>query len=100
MDKVKEQLNEEQLDVFNNLIEDIKDPAVRQVSLMGYAGTGKTYLLSKLVQATTLKVAMSAPTNKAVKVLMDNREELSSRVMYSTIHKLLALRLSWVYPKS
>ena len=38
-------------------------------TLSGYAGTGKTTVVSKLVAALDAKVLVSAPTNKAVDVL-------------------------------
>lgn len=40
--------------------------------LEGYAGSGKTFLVSRLLGALTgLKIAVAAPTNKAVRVLRD-----------------------------
>lgn len=40
--------------------------------LEGYAGTGKTFLVARLLSALTgLKIAVAAPTNKAVRVLRD-----------------------------
>lgn len=40
--------------------------------LEGYAGTGKTFLVARLLGALTgLKIAVAAPTNKAVRVLRD-----------------------------
>lgn len=96
----KKTLNEEQSKVFDDLIAYIKgETDANYFSVIGYAGTGKTYMMSKVVQATKCKVAMTAPTNKAVKVLMDNRTDMDSRVQYITIHKLLALKMQWVYPK-
>lgn len=44
--------------------------------LEGYAGTGKTYLVARLLQALpalgACRVAVAAPTNKAVRVLKDS----------------------------
>lgn len=97
--KARETLNEEQGAVFDSLIEFVRDPDREFAVLIGYAGTGKTYTLSKFIQATKCKVAMSAPTNKAVKVLMENRSDMDSRVQYTTIHKLLALTLKTIFPK-
>lgn len=99
IEKARETLNEEQKAVFNSLIEFVRDPDKEFAVLVGYAGTGKTYTLSKFIQATKCKVAMTAPTNKAVKVLMENRGDMDSRVQYTTIHKLLALTLKTIYPK-
>lgn len=44
--------------------------------LEGYAGTGKTYLVAALLGALTgLRIAVAAPTNKAVRVLRDKLVE-------------------------
>lgn len=64
--------------------------------LEGYAGTGKTYLTSMVTEwilhNTGQKVAVTAPTNKAVKVLKDAGLFTDSNLEYSTIHSLLGLR--------
>jgi len=97
--KARKTLNEEQSLIFDNLISIAKKAKGGYYVIIGYAGTGKTYLISKFIEALECKVAMTAPTNKAVKVLMDNRSETNNQVEYATIHKLLALSLRWVYPK-
>lgn len=67
--------------------------------LRGYAGTGKTYLLKKLIQHlgkrnSRIRIAMTAPTNKAVNVLSagDELKECRHMVCFETIHKLLGLQ--------
>lgn len=118
--KAIETLNEDQLKVFVQIMGFLQNPDPEKAaffSLRGYAGTGKTYLIGKVAHCIDGQVAVSAPTNKAVKVLSDNREDLEGRVdlldpddvldnaikksniNYATIHKLLALRVKWVYPK-
>jgi len=64
----------------------------------GYTITHNTYLVSKIIEAldTNVKVAMTAPTNKAVKILADNGANIKAD--FATIHKLLALRVKWLYP--
>jgi len=58
--------------------------------LMGFAGTGKTYLTQYLGNALKDKnCAFVAPTNKAVKVL----EENMPNHICTTIHKMLNLKL-------
>jgi exodeoxyribonuclease-5 len=99
VDEAKSTLNEDQLKSFNGIVEFLSNPKKELVTIIGYAGTGKTYLISKIVSAVQGKVAMTAPTNKAVKVLADNRDENMRAVTYATIHKLLALKMKWVYPK-
>ena len=105
-------LNEDQMKAFIEMMEFLQDPEKEYFSLEGYAGTGKTYLLGKVVQCIDGAVAMSAPTNKAVKVLYEHRGEFgdlnetraegeakkNNNVSYATIHKLLALRVQWTRP--
>lgn len=50
--------------------------AAKLAVLEGYAGTGKTYLVARLLGALPgLKIAVAAPTNKAVRVLRDKLVE-------------------------
>lgn len=66
------------------------------ICILGYAGTGKTFTMTKLIRyfIQTLKknVAITAPTNKAVKVLKDNTEFIHSKMEHLTIHKLFGLK--------
>jgi hypothetical protein len=64
--------------------------------LKGYAGTGKTYLVKRFVEHICAKfpyrkIAITAPTNKAVQVLLSKREFKGRNVQYQTIHSLLGL---------
>lgn len=72
----------------------VGDHGAAMMTLAGYAGTGKTTLVAKLVRdlADSLVIAIAAPTNKAVGVL---REKIGddSRVDYGSIHSFLGLRL-------
>lgn len=65
------------------------------ILLQGYAGTGKTYLVNSFVEYIVsvmgMKVAITAPTNKAVKVLKDSADYEDASLQYCTIHKLLGL---------
>lgn len=66
------------------------------MTLEGYAGTGKTTLVSHLIKNIDRKVvrriAVAAPTNKAVKVLIKNLgEDIGAE--YGSIHSFLGLRL-------
>lgn len=97
--KAKSTLNEDQLNAFDGIEKFLLDSKKSMTTIIGYAGTGKTYLISKIVSATRGKIAMTAPTNKAVKVLADNKTPELAGVAYATIHKLLALKLNWVFPK-
>jgi exodeoxyribonuclease-5 len=65
---------------------------VPYIVLKGYAGTGKSFVLNTVLNALkypSYKVAMSAPTHKAVKIL-----KRSSEIPYffKTIHSLLRLK--------
>jgi energy-coupling factor transporter ATP-binding protein EcfA2 len=63
--------------------------------LVGYAGTGKStivFLLVKILVATGKRVALTAPTNKAVGVLQRMAAEHGvTNVEFFTIHQLLGL---------
>jgi len=61
--------------------------------LEGYAGTGKTTLVGTLVDlllSQGYKIAVTAPTNKAVSVLL---EKVPNASLHATIHSLLGLSL-------
>jgi exodeoxyribonuclease-5 len=69
----------------------------KMLALHGYAGTGKTFAISRTIEDLLVKypegkIAITAPTNKAVKVLRDNFEVDSSRIEFLTIHKLFNLK--------
>jgi exodeoxyribonuclease V len=67
------------------------DPIAR---LLGYAGTGKSFTVVRLLQryAALRPVILSAPTNKAVSVLRSMAAELGGKAEASTIHRILGLR--------
>ncbi len=105
-------LNPGQKEAFDKIVEYIDNGQEDAFVLKGYAGTGKTYLIKQVIEYIIQteehsKLALTAPTNKAVKVLYNNSannntsskgylfEDLfdsNSRIVYSTIHKLLALK--------
>lgn len=65
--------------------------------LKGYAGTGKTYTITKFIETLLAahpkwRIAMTAPTNKAVQVLRENASIQHDNVDYKTIHSLLGLK--------
>lgn len=72
-------------------------PMGTMLLIEGYAGVGKTYLVGKLLnyifeKHSNWKVAVTAPTNKAVKVLHKSSSINNSKVEFQTIHKLLGLK--------
>lgn len=75
--------------------------------LKGYAGTGKTTVITYWVQQMLKrpedapvfwrkpKIVLTAPTNKATNVLADKRADLGLPIETSTIHSLLKLKMKW-----
>jgi exodeoxyribonuclease-5 len=66
----------------------------RKVLLQGYAGTGKTFLLNRVIEAILhlkLRVGMTAPTHKAVRVLR-KFSEFPDKILFGTIHSFLGLK--------
>lgn len=87
-------LTDGQRECLDGLESLIDSPNNNKMLIKGYAGTGKTYLITyfikDILRKTNKKVALTAPTNKAVSVLGDyiGREG----VKLSTIHSLMGLR--------
>ena len=78
----------------NTVIDDIDQ--YKMVLLDGYTGTGKTYLVNRLVEYISLvepsfKVAMTAPTNKAVGELKKH-SECQVPLTFCTLHSFLGLK--------
>jgi exodeoxyribonuclease-5 len=108
-DAYLKELNKEQQKAFVKLISYLKNPEEYKAAvLQGYAGTGKTYLISHVVDFIrkaypNRKVAVTAPTNKAVKVLSNGKQFQESgvfktkhgsydHVAYGTVHSILGLK--------
>lgn len=99
----------DQREAFATLVQFIKgeEPPSSRVStlygavsqsrvLSGYAGTGKTWLLVQLIMAaTTQRVAVCAPTHKAVSVITTKLADSQpkGKIWSGTLHALLGLRL-------
>lgn len=65
--------------------------------LKGYAGTGKTFTISRLIEKILFmfpehRIAFTAPTNKAVKELYKAAEYKHTNQDFLTIHRLLGLK--------
>ena len=87
-------LTEEQQAVHDDITGRIED-GERFTSLLGYAGTGKTYLAGCLAAALTeagRSVTCCAPTHKAAQVLRQKIGKAGD-VPVCTLHALLGLRL-------
>jgi exodeoxyribonuclease-5 len=105
-------LNEGQLNAFVeivNYVKDIDSEGIDGLILKGYAGTGKTFVITRVIEYIMAaypkrKIAITAPTNKAVSVLYKNSKnnqgvfydetqvDSKQKLVYSTIHKLLGLK--------
>ena len=96
-------LNEEQTDTLSAL-----SNFDHSYVLKGYAGTGKTTVITHWVQQVRQrpddvdildwhapKIVLTAPTNKATNVLKDKAKEIKLPVDVQTIHSLLSLKLVW-----
>lgn len=87
-----EQLSEEQKVAYDYVLDFINSPK-RQMLLSGYAGTGKTTLISLILEhlerKTFLEYICTAPTNEALRVL----SKMSGGKYNKTIYSLLGLQL-------
>lgn len=91
-------LTEEQLEIFNT-ISGLKTNVFSQTLLTGYSGTGKSFLVSKIIEEliyknSSISIGITAPTNKAVRVLknLSMISETHSQVTFNTLHSLLGLK--------
>ena len=86
-------LTEHQQEAYDQIYERLVE-GKRFTGLRGYAGTGKTHLVSRLVEqldGEDCTVTVCAPTHKAVQVLRDELD--GGDVRMSTLHSFLGLRL-------
>jgi len=96
-------LNEEQNNVYNNLLKFLNSDE-SEVLLIGYAGTGKTTLITKFINdiindKLVKRIAIAAPTHKAVGIIKnklygniyekEKSKNLMKYVEVLTIHRLL-----------
>ncbi|MRW41151.1 AAA family ATPase, partial [Staphylococcus aureus] len=89
--KLKVDLSEQQKEAFDLAIAWFKDPDSPFV-LRGYAGTGKSFCAQRIIKALQShgKIAICAPTHKAVHVLRRMAQEYDlQNVHITTLHSLL-----------
>lgn len=90
---VKGELEMDELDKLTGEVVKVKPVAF---CLMGYAGTGKTFTVTRLMrqflQVMKKRVCVTAPTNKAVRILNDNTEFVHDYLSFSTIHRQFAIK--------
>lgn len=91
-------LNALQTDIFNK-ITSIETNKFSQTLLTGYSGTGKSFLVTKIIEEIIsrnrfVNIAITAPTNKAVRVLKNLSSicETHPQVEFTTLHSLLGLK--------
>jgi len=94
-------LTEDQEQIYNKLIDFINNDNNKELLLIGYAGTGKTTLITKFIndlikKKLCKKIVIAAPTHKAVNIAksklfsnFSSNEKLSIRIDIMTIHRLL-----------
>lgn len=90
-------LKDQQREAFDKMKRFLTETKGGFFLLEGYAGTGKSFVMARLIEwflATSRQssVAMSAPTNKAVRVVQNFAEYYHSNLKYGTIHSLLGLK--------
>jgi exodeoxyribonuclease-5 len=87
-------LTPQQHSVYLRLIDFASNGDAALACLQGYAGTGKTTIIARLVHdlASTRNIAVMAPTNKAVGVLQGKIGEVPG-VEYGSLHSFLGLRM-------
>jgi hypothetical protein len=93
-------LQDEQITVYNRLHQFLKDDKTSEIILIGYAGTGKTTMITKFLNDVITnniinKIVIAAPTHKAVNIvkskLFDSFEDdrLLHKINIMTVHRLL-----------
>ena len=90
-------LKSQQKDAFDDLMRFVQGDEFMAWLITAPAGSGKTYLVGKFVESylsarKTAKIAVAAPTNKAVKVLYRQADYYHPNIDYVTVHKLLGLK--------
>jgi ATP-dependent exoDNAse (exonuclease V) alpha subunit len=93
----------DQQEIYEGVISDIEEALSGDIfcehsflSISGAAGTGKTFLshsiVDTLVNKLKLKVAVLAPTHKALKVIRSNINVDNKDITYATVHSFLGLK--------
>jgi hypothetical protein len=86
-------LTEDQNQALQAMLAFEKNKSAPAMVLTGAAGTGKTTVLQHYIHRTRRRVILTAPTNKAVRVLAEMASAHHTTVTCCTIHKLLGLVL-------
>jgi len=89
-------LNPEQKEAFALMDKFVEKEGNGMFLLKGFAGTGKTFMITKFIEHFMSKrkftqVSLTAPTNKAVSVLKEAAKG-TTRASFDTVHRLLGLK--------
>lgn len=93
-----EGLNHQQKRALVQMADYLAEPKTGDMFLLkGYAGTGKTFTIGRLIEYFAAKkrdarIAITAPTNKAVQELAKSAPKEIPGTTYRTIHSLLGLK--------
>lgn len=92
-------LTKDQIKIFDEVINMVNSAGSSFYLIKGYAGTGKTFLTTIITEYilhnSFNRVALTAPTNKAVKVLRRYSkfdDTKIDKISFNTIHSLLGLK--------
>jgi len=92
------ELTDDQKEAFQKLKEFLNEDKQHMCLLSGFAGVGKTFMVSKFVEwvlenSMFHNVCVCSPTNKATRVSMEmTPENLRSQLTFCTLHSLLGLK--------
>ena len=90
--------NDEQEAAINDML-DFLNGSGNFYLLQGYAGTGKTTCISEVIRRYGKATALTAPTNKATRVLIETSTRAGIMVDCMTIYSLMGLKLRGVGEK-
>ncbi len=86
--------NDDQNAAINSMLQFMQDSKEHFFLLEGYAGTGKTTCIQEVIRKLGSPAVLTAPTNKATRVLMEFSLRFGMQVPCCTIYSLLGLKLS------
>lgn len=94
-------LTDDQQTIYDDVVKNVKSYKGRYgASITGYAGTGKSTLISKLINdlSSTYKIAVTTPTHKANGVIRNMLfdqipDDSDADILLCTIHSFLGLKL-------
>ena len=90
---------EDQKNALEAVASFLRDPERRSFTLAGYAGTGKTTLLENIagyIRTQKRECLLTAPTNRAVKVLADKMPAHAGRTLHSLLYDAPDEQGNWI----